>query len=141
MSSLIRPYSLFEDLYRPFDSFFGATSPAVRPSNGPWLPPVDITKDDAGFCIEMEVPGFNNDEVTVEAHDGVLTIHGEREQNKKTEEEGVVRQERSYGRFSRRFSLPDGTEADDINAAVKDGMLTIHIPHASPVEPKKIEVS
>ncbi len=138
MSSL-RPYSLFEDLYRPFDSFFTNNLPA--PSRAGWLPPVDITKDDAGYCIEMEVPGFNNDEVTVEAHDGVLTIQGEREQTKKTEEEGVVRQERSYGRFSRRFSLPDGTIADDINASVKDGVLSIKIPHASPVEPKKIEVS
>ena len=140
MSSLIRPYSLFEDLYRPFDSFFSNPS-QVGASRGTWLPPVDITKDDAGFCIEMEVPGFNNDEVSVEAHDGVLTIQGEREQTKKTEEDGVVRQERSYGRFARRFSLPDGTQADDINAAVKDGVLSIHIPHASPVEPKKIEVS
>ena len=141
MSSLIKPYNLFEDLYRPFDSVFSSTPSMMTANKGAWIPPADISKDDVGYCIELEVPGFNNDDVSVEAHDGVLTITGKREQARNSEKDGLVRQERSYGRFSRQFSLPDGTITDEISATVKQGMLNIRIPYASPAEPKKIDVA
>ena len=139
MSSLIRPYSVFEEFYRPFDGIFNNTAELADRSR--WLPPVDITKDDTGFTIEMEVPGFHSDQVTVEAHDGVLCIEGERQSDESSQDNGVVRRERQYGKFARRFSLPDGSLPENIGAEVKDGVLHINIPHASPVEPKKIQVS
>ncbi len=140
MSNLIRPYRIFDDFYRPFEGVFGKSlGPSAESAR--WLPPVDIVKNESEFVIEMEVPGFDRDQITVEAHDGVLSIEGERSVENATDEEGVVRRERQYGRFSRQFSLPDGTDPDNIAAVVKDGMLSIRIPHAAPRESKKIEIS
>ena len=90
----------------------------------------------------MDVPGFMSKDIHVEAHDGILSIEGERSKRKDSDDENLVRRERYYGRFSRRFSLPDGASTENITAAVKDGVLTLTVPHATEVQvaPKRITV-
>ncbi len=140
MTNLVRPYSLFEDFYRPFDSMFSQPALQAAAERNRWYPPVDITKTDEEFTITMELPGFDREQLTIEAHDGVLSIEGERSSAAESED-GFVRRERQYGKFVRRFSLPAGTDENGIAADVKEGILTIKIPHARPATPKKISIA
>ena len=136
-----KAYNIFEDFYRPFESLLGYT-PSRTDSEVNWMPPVDISKDSICFTITMDVPGFMSKDIRVEAHDGILSIEGERSERKDSDDENLVRRERYYGRFSRRFSLPDGASTENITAAVKDGVLTLTVPHATEVQvaPKRITV-
>lgn len=136
-----QPYSAFEDLYRPFGSLFNMNLPSALADRTHRVPAVDIRSSDEGFTLEMEVPGYKAEEVEVEAHDGVLTIKGEHDQEETSETDNVIRSERYHGAFCRKFTLPEGTDSDEITAEVKDGVLHVAIPHVSPAEPKKIDVS
>ena len=135
----LRPYRAFDEFYRPFESLFNSRFPSAAEDR--WLPPVEVKKDEYGYTLEMELPGFSAEQVNVEAHDDVLTVRGTRESSSESEEEGVVRSERRYGSFSRQFSLPAGTNTDAIAASVKDGLLTLSIPVNAPEEPRSISVN
>ena len=141
MSTIDRPSPLLDDFYRPFGSLFreGFPSRLVSDSEA-WLPAVDIKRNDGAYSIEMEVPGFNPEEIDVEAHDGVLTIQGERHSESDKSEGDFIRRERRYGKFVRRFSLPAGASSDAINAQVKEGVLHISVPNSNGNDPKKIAV-
>ena len=105
------------------------------------MPPVDIRREENAFVIELEIPGFSPDEIDVEAHDNVLTIQGERnEETTDDSKDDYIRRERRYGKFVRRFSLPPGAANDDIGAQVKDGVLHIRVPNGTTDTPKKIAV-
>jgi len=88
----------------------------------------------------MDVPGFVNKDIHVEAHDGILSIEGERSEQSDNNDDNVLRRERHYGRFSRRFSLPEGAGTEKITATVQDGVLTLTVPHAKVAEPRRITV-
>jgi len=105
-----------------------------------WVPAVDIKEDDKHFTITADLPGVDAKDIDVHAENGVLTICGERESEKKEEREGYKRIERSYGSFFRRFSLPDTADTDKISAKADNGVLTVTIPKHAKVLPKKIEV-
>ena len=135
----VRTYGVFEDFYRPFESLLGL-SPSRDSAESRWMPRVDIVKNEKDFTLTMDVPGFVAKDLNVEAHDGILSIEGERSQKKEISEGQMVRRERYLSRFSRRFSLPKGAGADHIAASVKNGELVIVIPHDSSPEPKRITV-
>lgn len=143
MSSLIRPTDIFDDFYRPFGSLFSQGFPSRLLSDSEsWLPATDVRQEDSGYVIEMEVPGFTSDNIDVEADDNVLTITGTRESEseEKKEDNGYLRRERRYGKFTRRFTLPAATNEEEVAAQVKDGVLTVKIPGAEISAPKKIAV-
>ena len=141
MSAIDRPVGLLDDFYRPFGSFFNQGLPGRLSSDSDaWFPAVDIKRDDGGYLIDMEVPGFKPEEIDVEAHDSVLTIQGERASENDTSEGDFIRQERRYGKFVRRFNLPAGASSETIHAQVKDGVLHIRVPDAQAQSPKKISV-
>lgn len=143
MSSLIKPTDVFDDFYRPFGSLFTQGFPSrVFADHEAWLPAADVRRDGDGYVIEMEVPGFKPEEIDVEAHDNVLTIQGERsaETEEKKEDNGYIRRERRYGKFTRRFTLPAGADAEAIAAQVKDGVLHVTVPSATESSPQKITV-
>ncbi len=143
MSSLIKPTDVFDDFYRPFGSLFTQGFPSrVFADHEAWLPAADVRRDGDGYVIEMEVPGFKPEEIDVEAHDNVLTIQGERsaETEEKKEDNGYIRRERRYGKFTRRFTLPAGADAEAIAAQVKDGVLHVSVPSATESSPQKITV-
>ena len=143
MSSLIKPTDIFDDFYRPFGSLLTQGFPSrVFTDQDAWLPAADVRRDGDGYVIEMEVPGFKPEEIDVEAHDNVLTIQGERsaETEEKKEDNGYIRRERRYGRFTRRFTLPAGADAEAIAAQVKDGVLHVNVPSATASSPQKITV-
>ena len=93
--------------------------------------------------ISADVPGLSREDIKVQVSpDRVLTISGERrsEQREGSEEEGVLRVERSYGTFMRRFRLPDNVDAEGIKASTKEGVLRLTVPKTEQPQPKQIDI-
>src|ERR1039458_4907335 len=93
-----------------------------------WAPSADISETDKEYLIRAELPAVKKEDVKVSYEDGVITIKGERKQQKDEKTEKFHRVESFYGSFERRFSLPDNVDADKIHCESKDGIVTVHIP-------------
>ncbi len=125
---------------REFDDFFrvGVAQPVARETPN-WVPAVDIVETEDQFVLHLDIPAVPVDKVTVSVEDGVLKVSGEREF---TLAEGATpqRRERRFGEFSRSFQLPDTVDEDAIEAAAKDGVLSLTIAKRAQVQPRQIEV-
>jgi HSP20 family protein len=105
-----------------------------------WTPAVDIAEHDDEYLVKVELPGVNKDEVKLTLENNILTIRGEKKQEKETKKENYHRVERNYGAFQRSFTLPAAVKSDKIDASYKDGILTVSLPKAEEAKPKQIEV-
>jgi HSP20 family protein len=107
-----------------------------------WAPSADISETDKEYLIRAELPAVNKEDVHVTLDQGIITIKGERKQQKEDKNEKFHRVESFYGSFERSFSLPDNVNADAIRCESKDGVLAVHIPKAeiSRQKPKQIAV-
>ena len=133
--------SLQNRMNRVFEETFG--SPLYRggqPGVGTWSPAVDIFETGDEIVVKAEVPGLAKDEVRVEVENGVLTLHGERKFEREVKEENYHRVERTYGTFSRSFTLPSTVDSARIEARFKDGILEVTLPKAEDAKPKRIDV-
>jgi HSP20 family protein len=106
-----------------------------------WRPAVDVQEDENSYLIKADVPGVEPKDIEIDIDKGVLTIKGHRESSKREEHDGYQRIERFSGEFSRRFSLPDSVDADNIEANSKHGVLEITIPKKSTEQARKITVN
>jgi HSP20 family protein len=103
-------------------------------------PAVDVTETEDHYEVTAEVPGVKRDDVVVELHEGVLTVRGEK-RSEHEEKDGKRRWlERSYGTFSRSFSLPRDADPDQVDASFKDGVLTVRISKAAEAKPQTIAI-
>ncbi|MGD9098785.1 MAG: Hsp20/alpha crystallin family protein [Desulfobacterales bacterium] len=107
---------------------------------GDWAPRVDISETDDAFAIKAEIPEVKKDDVKVTIENGVLTIRGERKQEKEEKRKKFHRVERYYGIFTRSFTLPDSVNESKIEASFKDGMLYLQLPKMETPKTKAIEV-
>jgi HSP20 family protein len=107
---------------------------------GDWVPAVDIEEQPEQFVISVEVPGIDPKDIEVTAQDGVLTIKGERQFKEEKHSHGMRTVERSYGRFTRSFSLPSNVATKSIKADSKQGVLHINLPKVEPRKPERIKV-
>ena len=107
---------------------------------GDWVPLVDIVETDKAFVIKVEIPEVNKEDVKVSIDNRVLTIWGERKQEKEEEGKRFHRVERFYGIFTRNFTLPDNVDETKVTATFKNGMLNLQIQKAVVVKHKAIEV-
>lgn len=105
-----------------------------------WTPAVDIKEEAERFVIHADVPGVDPKDIEISMEDGVLSLSGERKSAVASEQDGYTRTERRTGRFLRRFTLPEGTDAEGISAQGNHGVLEIVIPKVAKVAPKKIQV-
>lgn len=105
-----------------------------------WIPTVDISETDAEYLIKAELPEIKKEDVKVTVEDGVLTILGERRQEKEEKGKKYHRVERSYGSFVRSFTLPESVDEGAVKAEYKDGVLNLHLPKTEKVKPKTIDV-
>jgi HSP20 family protein len=107
-----------------------------------WAPSADISETEKEYVIRAELPAVKREDVQVTYEDGVITIKGERKQQKEDKGEKFHRMETLYGSFERSFSLPDSADSDTIRCDSKDGILTVHIPkkEALKSKPKQITV-
>jgi HSP20 family protein len=101
---------------------------------------VDISENDKEYFINVELPGVNKEDVRVTVENGLLTITGERKEEKEEKGKKFHRVERMYGTFLRTFTLPDGAAGDKISAEFKDGILKVRLPKSEEAKPKSIEV-
>ncbi|GIT97833.1 Hsp20/alpha crystallin family protein [Sulfurovum sp. TSL1] len=105
-------------------------------------PSVNTREGDYAYHVEVDLPGVKKDDIHVDLKDNVLTISGERKNKKEVKEKDYYKKESSYGRFQRSFTLPDNTDAENIEANCKDGVLEVVIPkiERSKKETKKIKI-
>ena len=95
---------------------------------GDWNPRVDISESNGSYIIKADVPGVSKDDLKVTLDNGVLTIQGERKQDKEEDNKRFHRIERFYGSFSRSFSLPEDADATGLKATAKEGQLVVSVP-------------
>ena len=132
--------SIQDEMNRLFDDFF--ERPVTRPewTGGVWCPCVDMSETKDNVIIKTEIPGISKDDVKVSVQDNVLTLSGEKKQEKE-KDANYHRIERSYGSFSRSFTLPTSVQPDKVKANYKDGVLNITLPKSEEVKPKEIPIS
>ncbi len=101
---------------------------------------LDVAEKDDAFIVKASVPGVPAEDVEVTLTDNVLTIKGEMKADKEINEENYHLRERRFGSFVRSVTLPTAVDADKIEAVNENGVLTLTLPKAEAVKPKKIEV-
>ncbi len=111
-----------------------------QPSSGTWAPPVDVAEEKDHILVKVEVPGVDEKDLRVNFEDGLLTISGERQFERK-DDRNYHRIERTYGSFVRKFSLPRTVDANAITASYKNGVLEIEIPKKEEAKPKQIQIN
>ncbi len=112
-----------------FDAFFGEDSRLpVLAGNAAFTPRIDVKEDDVSYEISAELPGLEEKDIELSVSDGSLVLRGEKSDAREAKEGKYYREERIYGRFERAFHLPDGVEADKIEAKFKNGVLAITLP-------------
>lgn len=125
--------NMFQDFFTPVVS--GEEVHARR-----WLPAVDIRETDEALIFTAELPGLKKEDVQITLENNVLTLSGERKFEKEVKEENFHRLERSYGQFSRSFTLPANVRAEKAEAKFADGLLTVSVPKAEESKPRKVEI-
>ena len=125
-----------ESLHRNIDRLFadawgGSLAPSLLSetwTTGKITPSLDVSEDDKGFHVSVELPGMSDKDVAVTVAERVLTIRGEKKEEKEKKDKDVFRQERAYGSFRRTIELPSDVDSAKIEAKFKDGILTIDLP-------------
>lgn len=138
-----QPFGEFDDAFaRLMPSLFGRSSRLGAENGGKfaWAPSADISETDTEYLIRAELPAVKKEDVKVTLEPGMITIQGERKEEKETKLEKFHRVESFRGAFSRSFSVPDNIEENAIRADSKDGVLTVHLPKAKATAPKAVEV-
>ena len=106
----------------------------------PWSPSVDVKETKEAFILEAELPGLSKDDIHITLEDSVLRLTGERRFQKEEEKENYHRIERAYGSFSRSFTLGSGVDPSRVQAAFKDGVLTLTVPKSEESKPREIAI-
>jgi HSP20 family protein len=107
----------------------------------PVLPAADIYETKEEFVFELEVPGFEEEELAIEVSDHVLTVKGEHKEKKTEAEKAFHLHERIERQFERQFELPPTIEAEKLTATFKKGVLELHAPKSAEVLPRKVPIS
>ena len=105
-----------------------------------YAPNFDVKETKEGFVFKADVPGVNAKDIDVQITDNRLTVSGKREHEKEQSTDTTYRCERSFGAFSRSFTLPSSVDSDKVQADIKDGVLTIAITRRLESQPKQIAV-
>ena len=135
-------YDLFrKDISRVFDDFFAITPSTLFETD--WVPTVDVEEDDKAVHVKAEIPGIEEKDLNVTLEDNILTISGEKNEEKKEEnkKKNYIFSERKFGSFSRSITLPDGVKGEKIKANFKKGVLKVEIPKDDTKKPKKISIN
>ena len=123
-------------IFEPFARFSAGDEDLV---SGTWVPPVDVAETQEKIIVRAEVPGMKQQDIAIEFENGLLTLRGERKIDK---ENGAsfLRVERTYGNFSRSFTLPRTVDPEKITASYREGILEIEVPKREEAKPKQIKI-
>ena len=106
-----------------------------------WAPAVDIYETPNELVVKADLPEVNEKDIDVRVENNLLTIRGERKFEKSVNEDNFLRVERTYGAFSRSFSLPNTVNAEAIGAQYKNGVLTVTLPKREESKPRQVKVN
>ena len=141
--SRFEPYSgastLQEQVNRLFNQAFGNSSGEASITT--WAPAVDIYETEQELVVKADLPDVRPEDLDIRVENNILTIRGDRKFEKKVDEENYLRVERTYGSFSRSFSLANTVNSEAIKADYKNGVLTLTIPKREEAKPKQIKVN
>lgn len=136
------PFRELRGLHDEMNRLFSSALPdRVEFARGAWSPSVDIFEDQDRLIVEAELPGLNREDFEVSVENNVLTLKGERKFEKKTEGDNYHRVERSYGSFTRQFTLPQTVTADGATADFENGVLRVSLPKREETKARKIEIT
>jgi HSP20 family protein len=147
-TGLARPYEPIFD-WEPFrrmrqllawDPFAEMTELPAFELQGTFMPAFEVKEAKDSYIFKADMPGLKEADLDLQITGDRLTVSGKREMEKKEEKETFYAYERSYGSFSRSFTLPTGVDCDHAKAELKDGVLTLVLPKVPEAMPRKIEV-
>lgn len=138
---LTRLSALSDEVDRLFHTPFFGGGNDDRDTFAGWTPVLDLYQDQDRVVLRAELPGLRREDIHVSLHEDVLTLSGERRQEKSADERGSLRNERFFGRFERRLTLPVRVDATRVSAQYEDGILTVTLPKAEEAKPRQIEVN
>lgn len=135
--------TLQNEMNRLFNTVFDQPGQTVRGSGGArrWIPAMDLVETAEQYVLRADLPGLSQDDVTIELESNALTVSGERKAEHEQHEEGYFRVERAFGSFSRSLTLPEGVDADAIEARFDRGVLEIRIPKPEQRKPRKVTIT
>lgn len=134
------PFEEMTTLRNRMDRLWSRMSAEDTAAIADWSPVSDVIESKDEIVIKTELPGIDEKNVDVQIESGVLTIKGERNAEKETEEKGFRRVERSYGSFLRTFALPPSVEPEKVSASFTNGLLEVHLPKKEGAKPRSIKV-
>ncbi|WP_200762793.1 Hsp20/alpha crystallin family protein [Nitrosophilus alvini] len=143
MLPIIDPFKELRDIERRIASMLELEKGTVPSTSGAtvWAPAVNEKEDEKAYYVEVDLPGVKKEDIHVDVKDNVLSISGERKFKKEEKDKGYVRTESFFGKFERKFTLPNDADVEHIEAKTEDGVLHITIPKVAEKEgSKKIEV-
>ena len=133
-------FPLMEQMNRMWDDFMHFRGEPETELSA-WSPAVNVYDKNGHLMVEAELPGVKKEDISVQVENGVLTLKGERKEEKEIKEKDYYRCERAYGSFSRSFSLPPGADDKHIEASYKDGVLILKVPKTEEAKEKSIAIS
>lgn len=134
------PWSELDALTNRLSRAFGNDFPTPS-SGGDWMPAVNVEETREELVLTAELPGMKRDDVEIEVENNILTIRGERtEERTEGEEKKYHLWERHYGSFQRSFTLPRTVRSDEISADYENGLLRIRMPKAAEAQTRRIEI-
>lgn len=131
--------TLEEQVNRLFDSKFSQNGDTATLTA--WVPSVDVYETENELVIKADLPEIAEKDIDVRIENNTLTVRGERKLEQKVREENYLRMERSYGAFSRSFSLPNTVDTQAIKAEYKDGVLSVTLPKRAESKPKQVKIN
>ena len=135
-----RLFNDFEE-FRFSDYFKGFAPVPMEFDTAKWVPQIEVHQNNGQLLVRADLPGLTKEDVNVELTDDMLTISGERKEEKEEKREGYYRSERSYGSFYRELPLPEGAKTEDAAATFRNGVLEITIPVPKVETPtRKLEI-
>ena len=127
----LKPWTRFTDLKQDMDRMFDRM---FEPrwdeflAAGDWVPSLDLSETKDALVLKMEVPGMEAGDIQISLQENLVTVKGEKRQEKEEKEEQYHRTERSYGAFTRTVRLPVGVDASKVTASFKNGVLVVTLP-------------
>lgn len=133
-------FSLPRDLDRWMDEAFGTMQFGRGENLRQWWPVTDVSETPDHLTLRLEVPGLDREDIKLSVENNVLTVRGEKRQETSSEDETFYRTERSYGSFERSFTLPSHFDADNVQAQMENGVLTIRVPRREEAKAREIRI-
>lgn len=135
----VQMVSLGRELDRFMDETFSRLSPNAAAPTG-WTPAMDVSEDEQGLLLELEIPGLAAEDVEVTTDQGLLTVRGEKRATHQRDGVRAIVTERTRGRFARTLQLPQGVDESKVEAEFTNGLLRIRVPRAALPKARKVEV-